>query len=61
MSAVLGPLTVPPAVAERLRRHEAMDGLPRSGVVIDSNGPLHEGGEALVALLRRHTGPATGA
>jgi ribose 1,5-bisphosphokinase len=50
-----------PAVAARLRRHEAMDGLPRSGVVIDNNGPLSEGGEALVALIRRHAGPASGA
>lgn len=43
------------AIADRLARHQVMSGQARDGVVITNDGLLTDAGEALVAVIARHT------
>jgi ribose 1,5-bisphosphokinase len=46
------------AIQSRLDRHRAMPGTAPDGAVIANDGLLELAGEALVALVRSHAGPA---
>lgn len=46
------------AIARRLARHVDTPSTPASGFAIGNDGPLSEGGDALVAFVRRHAGLA---